>query len=692
MFAIHKLRRTLSIITATIVFVFFQSQLVLAAQGRWAIVVGNAEYSHGSVESLENTINDARTMAASLTNMGFKVFLLENSTLQDLDDTVALIARDHSDSELGLFFFAGHGLQQEGVNYALPSDIDPSQPGFLKNQGISISHVVRDLNNTGLDKLVVILDSCRNSPFGGDQAFGIGLALVDAPENTIIAYSTAPGAVALDGSGANSPFTAALASTLEGQKQDLRDVLKLVRAKVRFATGGLQTPWFMDNSDAEILIHPRDEIQLSPSQLVSMSGGITLAATAWRTISQSSDPRDFQRFASLYPEHEMAFVALEQVSQLRSTGVPELPSMDLGVPDPNPSVPEGLGVLITECDVLATGIGDTFGLVEPVPHDLVNTRAAMRACVEAVSTDPGNPRLLGLLARVLKLEKRYEEAHHYYLSAVEAGSSSAYGGLVEMYKFGLGVESDKEQAAQYAREGALLGNAPLRLVLGNFYKQGWGVPKSFTEARRWFEIASYSGYNSALTALGDIYRRGQGVPKDPALAMKYYRQAAATGKTDAMNNIGMAYMRGDGVEKDTRQGIYWLSRASEQGNPYAAFHLGRAFRKGWGVEKDLNQAAAFLRLSAQRNFLGAYIHLGDLFHVEEGLEQDYPRAYANYIIAIKAAELRGTIASGKNKDEAQEKLAGLVVKMTKEQVAAGEKIADGWIEQYGLLDFTLVNQ
>jgi len=691
----RNLSKSICVLQTVVVAIFLlavSTTASMAASDRWAIVVGNADYSDPAISSLENTINDARTMAASLTNMGFAVYLLENATQSDLDATTATIAQEMNGAELGLFFFAGHGLQQRSVNYLLPADLDPTQPAFLENQGISINDVVRDLKATGIEKLVVILDSCRNSPFGEDQAFGVGLALVDAPDDTIVAYSTAPGAVALDGAGVNSPFTAALASVLEGPQQDIRDVLRLVRAKVRFATGGEQTPWYIDNSRTEILVQPRDEIRLAAEYQGLVNNTISLESTAWRTISSSSDANDFRLFAQLYPESKLSEIARDQVTLLRSSGAPSLPSMEFGVPDPNPEVAGGLGALITECDVLATGVGDVFGLVEPVPHDLVNTRAALRACISAVSNDEKNPRLLGLLARVLKLEERYEEARYYFISATEEGSSSAYGGLVEIYRFGLGVEADLERAAYYAKQGAMQGNAPMRLVLGNFYRQGWGVPQSFTEARRWTEIAAISGYPSALTALGDFYRRGQGVPKDPGKALKYFQSAAGLGKTDAMNNIGMAYMRGEGVEPDTTVGIQWLSRASEEGNPYSAYHLGRAFRKGWGVEKDPAQAIAFFRLSAQRNFLGAYTQIGDMLLGEEGLEKDLPRAYANYVIAIKAAELRDTIGSKKNLEEAQAKLDAAVAMMTADEIVIGGQLAVNWIEQYGLLDFNLVSQ
>jgi TPR repeat protein len=238
-----------------------------------------------------------------------------------------------------------------------------------------------------------------------------------------------------------------------------------------------------------------------------------------------------------------------------------------------------------------------------------------------------------------------------------------------------------------------MGNPNMRVALAMHYREGWGVPQSFTEARRWFELSALTGDTAAITALADMHRRGQGVPENPALAMEYYRQAAALGKTDAMNNIGMAYMRGTGVEVDEQQGIWWLSRATEEGNPYAPYHLGRAFMRGWGVEKNMQQALAYLRLSAQRNFLGAYIAIGDLLQTGgDGVEVNLTEAYANYVIAIEASKVRDTMAAEKERAEAEEKLATLSSQLSEADRAAGQKIADDWIEQYGLLDFNLVNQ
>ncbi len=659
------------------------------AEGRWALVLGVADYADDRIPDLKNTINDARTISSSLNNMGFRVYYLENATKTQLDDTIRQIGAEQAESELGLFFFAGHGLQLEGVNYALPADISPTDDNFLAEQGISINQMIQDLSNIGTENLVVILDSCRNSPFEGRQSFGTGLALTDAPRNTIIAYSTAPGAVALDGAGANSPYSAVLASVLDGPEQDIRDVLRLVRARVRLATQGMQTPWYVDNSKDTIVIQARDPVELDTSIAPSVLDQVSLHVTHWKTIANSSDPRDFERFAELFPQTELTDVALRQLQLLGGQNQPSFPLMNLGVPDPNPEVPGGLGALITECDILATGVGSVLGLVEPVPHDLVNTRAALRACIAAVSDDPSNPRLLGLLARVLRLENRFDEAMVYMTRAAELGDPSAYGGLAEIYRLGLGVPVDHARAAAAVRTGAMQGAAPMRMMMGLYYREGWGVPQSFNEARRWMEIAAMSGFSSALTALGDMYRRGQGVEEDFARSVSYYEKAAALGSSDAMNNIGMAYMRGQGVPEDTRQGILWLSRASDEGNPYAAFHLGRAFLTGWGVERNPDQAVAYFRLSAQRNYLGAYTYLGDTLAADTA---SLAEAYANYIIAREAAVLKDTIETIKEHNEIVAKIDEISARMTAEQKAEGEKIAADWIDQFGLLDFNLVHE
>ena len=658
------------------------------ADGRWALVLAVADYADDRVADLNNTVNDGRTMASVLNQMGFEVYYAEDATREEFAALVDRVVAEQGDSDLGMFYFAGHGLQVDGGNYALPADINVSEANFLQQSGISVGNVISRLRDTNVENLVVILDACRNSPFDDTSATGTGLALVDAPENTIIAYSTAPGELADDGVGANSPYTAALATALEGGETDIRDALRLVRARVRLATGGQQTPWFIDNSRGEMRIAPRMVISNQEDLPSPNPNDISLAATAWWTIANSADARDFESYLASFPGAEQSEKARRQLALISDR--PKFPLMDLGLVTNNPEVPGGLNSIITACDILATSSNGYMSLVEQVPHDLINIRVATRACTDAVHNDPDNPRLLGLLAWVLFLDDRHTEALYYNQLAADRGHAGAFGAIANAYRLGLGVEVDLERAAIETRRGALMGATRLRVAMGVYYREGWGVPQSFNEARRWFEIAALAGNVSAMSALGDLYRRGQLGEKDPARALEYYRMAAALEQSDAMNNIGMAYMRGDGIAKDTDTGIAWLSRASDFGNPYAAYHLGRAFRDGWGVSSDADQALAYFRLSAQRNFLTAYMSIGDVL-----LKLDQPRkaeALANFMIAREAGELKNTIRSREEAGEASAKIAELRASMTSEEISDGERIADEWISQYGLLDFTLVNQ
>ncbi|MEX0969839.1 MAG: caspase family protein [Paracoccaceae bacterium] len=662
------------------------------AQNRWALIIGNADYPDPGVISLANTLNDARTMAAALSAMGFSIYTVENATRADVDAAIADIAKSEQGAELGLFFYAGHGVQHEGINYLLPSDIQPSTRSFLQDQAIALPAIIERLAELNAGKLVIVLDACRNSPFGAGQASGVGLALTEAPANTIISYATSPGAVALDGIGANSPFTAALASTLEGPRQDFRDVLRLVRAKVRRATNGEQTPWFLDNATEEIWLDPNPPIVLDAETQAAITGNINLASVTWNTIRTSADQTDFQLFVELFPEDQLAPVASRQLQLLAESGVEPLRAVEIAFDDTAQIVPGGLTQLVTQCDILATPGNDPYALVEGVPHDLVNTRAAIRACIQALEDDPGNARITGLLARSLSLAGRDDEALFFFQLAAERGYATAYGDLAEAYRIGRGVEIDEARAADYLRIGALAGMGNLRVAMGEFYREGWGVPQSYAEARRWFEVAAMNGQVNAVTALGDMYRRGHGVDVDQARALGHYLSAAANGQSDAMNNVGLAYLRGEGVTTNHPQAIYWLTRATDEGNPYAPLQLGRMFMKGWGVEADGRQALAYFRLSAQRNFVNAYEFIGDMLTGFDGVEQDLPAAYANYIIAYEGGLLRDTAGSRKVSESAAAKMAELEGRMSADQIAAGRATADAWIEEYGVLDFNFVNR
>ncbi|MEM9756163.1 MAG: caspase family protein, partial [Pseudomonadota bacterium] len=642
-----------------------------AAEGRWALILAVSDYEDDTIGDLPNTGNDGRTMASVLNQMGFEVYYGEDVGRAEMEALIDQIVAEQGGSDLGMFYFAGHGLQVDGANFMLPADITPEQAASLDAAAVSVSDVIGRLRDTGVDDLVVILDACRNSPFEGVSAIGTGLALVDAPPNTILAFSTAPGEVASDGVGTNSPYTAALAQALESEETDIRDALRLVRARVRLATGGEQTPWFIDNSGGPLVVTPRADIVAQPDLPILQAGQISLSATAWWTIANSADPRDFETFLALFPDAEEAQAARRQLVLIDTE--PSFPLVEIDVPGAATAVPGGLSSLITACDVLASSSRGYMALVEPVPHDLINLRVAIRACTEAVRNDPLNPRLLGLLGWVLYLDGRFPEAHFYWTQAAELGNASAHGGIAQLYRLGLSVPVDLERAASEMLQGALGGVPDLRVAMGVYYREGWGVPQSFEEARRWFELAVQSGHVGGMSALADLYARGQLGEVDDERALAFYRMAAALEHSDAMNSVGMALMRGRGVEQNTDEGLVWLTAASALGNPFSAFHLGRAHLLGWGVEQDPETALSFFQLSARRNFLEAHIWIGDAILATD--TPDRGEALGNYIIARDAGLLVDTTRSREQAATAQERIDALLPTLSAEERDRGLEIA-----------------
>jgi len=218
---------------------------LLHAADRMALVVGNSAY--GSVTALENPVHDAELIADSLEELGFEVTLITDATQVELKRGIAQFGRAlraKDESAVGLFYYAGHGVQSFGNNYLLPVDVALSDAADLDLVAVEAQSVLRQMASARNATNIVILDACRNNPFVSVADLNDnGLAEMQAPTGTFLAYATAPGAVALDGVEGNSPFTEALAREMTVANQPIEQVLKQVRRSVLEATDGRQTPW-----------------------------------------------------------------------------------------------------------------------------------------------------------------------------------------------------------------------------------------------------------------------------------------------------------------------------------------------------------------------------------------------------------------------------------------------------------------
>jgi hypothetical protein len=209
-----------------------------------ALVVGNAAYTDAG--ALANPTNDADDIAAVLAKRDFAVIRKTDCTHKQMDIALKEFRATLKDSDVGLFFFAGHGMQIDGENYLAAIDTDVDTETDAKHSSLPLNRVIETLEKSGTATNIIVLDACRNNPFERKwqrSASLRGLAPVYAPKGTIIAYATSPGQVAGDGSGRNGAYTAALLKHIDTPDVSLESMFKRVRNTLSAATNGKQISW-----------------------------------------------------------------------------------------------------------------------------------------------------------------------------------------------------------------------------------------------------------------------------------------------------------------------------------------------------------------------------------------------------------------------------------------------------------------
>jgi hypothetical protein len=208
---------------------------------RLALVIGNSAYQ---TAPLKNPLNDAEDMTATLRKMGFKVILKKNADQRTMEDTIRYFGKQLKGGGVGLFYFAGHGMQVDGRNYLIPIDAKIDSESDVKYEAVDAGRVLGKMEDAENQINIVILDACRNNPFSRSfRTSERGLARMDAPKGSLIAYATAPGEVAADGPERNGIFTKYLMKHMIEPNLPIELVLKQARIDIVRATNGRQIPW-----------------------------------------------------------------------------------------------------------------------------------------------------------------------------------------------------------------------------------------------------------------------------------------------------------------------------------------------------------------------------------------------------------------------------------------------------------------
>ena len=332
-----------------------------AGEARLALVIGNGAYE-ADLGPLRNAVNDMKLMAEALRGVGFEVIEraeADKTTMQRAIQEFGRRLEEAGRDAVGLFYFAGHGVQISGNNYMIPLAASIARQPDVESEAVELDWVLAQMEYARNRMNILILDACRNNPLPRSfRSSEQGLSRIDAPRGTLIAYATAPGTVSSDGEGSNSPYTQALAAAMMEPGLEVETVFRRVRVQVMAATGDRQVPWESssltgafqfkpasaaagaDTAEAEVaMLTPPDSATdvlaapaldranpLGSAQSQDLEGEAELLF--WESIKDSDSAELFEEYLRRFPNGVFVPIALERLAALQSeaAAAPERPS------------------------------------------------------------------------------------------------------------------------------------------------------------------------------------------------------------------------------------------------------------------------------------------------------------------------------------------------------------------------------
>lgn len=317
-----RLRNRLARTAALLLLVGAGAEAQAPTDLRVALVIGNSAYVS---QPLPNPVNDARGMAAVFKALGYKVIVVEDATRESMRASISAAAEMlRGRKGIGVFYYAGHALQVDWQNYMVPVDARIRAPSDVQAQAVNVAAVLDEFKAAGNRMNIIVLDACRDNPFSS-VASAKGLAQLDAPPGTYLAFATAPGNVAEDGAeGGNGLFTRFLLAEIVKPVARIEDVFKRVRLQVRRETQGRQIPWDSSSLEEDFFFNPTDRVpRVDPR---AQWQAFEAARAEWERIQDTTDPAVVAAFLQRYPSSSLSEAAQFRLNQLERPSIQAAPA------------------------------------------------------------------------------------------------------------------------------------------------------------------------------------------------------------------------------------------------------------------------------------------------------------------------------------------------------------------------------
>ncbi|MBL4807621.1 MAG: caspase family protein [Rhodobacteraceae bacterium] len=693
------------------------------AAERYAIVIGNGDYE--TAPDLANANADARLMASFLRDQGYEVIERHNLTKLGFEELLRRVLFDVSKQSEVIFYYAGHGLQIGAGNYIVPVDANLDTAYDVPFETVSLESLVAIIGARARVQLI-ILDSCRDNPFANLQSLSgagnelsesrNGFSTLSAPVNSLLAFSTSPGQIALDGEGDNSPFTAALIETASANPdKTVTGILEEVRRLVYQRTNGQQVPWESSTLVEQISFRPTEAILLNTQVMESGGASRTLAVVGNVVDLPESEttaaPIDIALQATLSPEIEIG-AALREALDLSETDTLSIVRQPVGgrlaflegdgsrIPaDMTGAVSRGLDQILYSnampqtdgADVENIAFTDDFTVLvngqeqvvrialEGSPCDVeagdhldpegsgltryaneIRPEIALRVCLEAVQKNPEIGRFHYQLGRAYRALRRFDEARAAFETARDLGHTRAWvaigNAIADEAKRTGGVSNAQvpDEALAYYIIGVDQGDPYAMYALG---RQLLRFETNQDLRQQGYDLMMRSlevGHTFAMNELGYFYLDEDSDWFDAERGLRYLRESAARSDIYGFNNMGLVYRDGlGGTAKDAQVAYDWFVQAATGGHPNAPGNIGLMYERGeLGRSGSAEKAMEWYEVGIERG--DPWAGIGAAYTIQDQRPTGFERFEAA-TFAAKSAAL-SDLAAG---NEARNLLGGL---------------------------------
>lgn len=610
-----------------------------------AIVVGIQNYSH--VSDLTNTLQDAQAMSAMLKSFGYTVYEGYDLDKRGFETLLRQAALNIRVGGQVFFYYAGHGIQLGRRNYLLTSDAALTDIHDLPFQSVTLDRISAILGGKA-NSQILMLDSCRDNPVPDIKVTAdIGADLFEAregfdvfrpPLNTLVAFSTSPGATALDGEpGSNSPYTASVIRQFPANpKVDAITVLSAVRSEVYELTDSAQITWesstlteklFVRSTTQVVDVQQNDEPQRGLS-VVEMPQSLTISAPLGRSLELAPEILPY-----LSPGTEVSIITrpksgvssidhsgndqlslsyvpeLSEISSQNSSDVDRSDSMVLRLAqgETERDITLNLDIRASDCDLQAGDLLDLQGVgLYRFPNE-IDVNAAEASCRQAIKNAPKIGRFQYQLGRSLQAQGRLTDAYEAFQTAAGLGHVRAYNALAYLM---ITPNIDRATSAIPLNPNGANAQWEKGITAGDpfsMHARGKRLLHSDTsedDRRRGFELLSRAvelGHTYSLNELGVFYLWGSDALAQPKRGLSYLKASAERGDIYGMANLGYAHRDGiAGLSKDAKAARDLFAQASELGHPSAPAEIARMIMKGDLPGSDAVEALSWNDMGLQR--------------------------------------------------------------------------------------------